>query len=130
MWPLDEHPGLCGLHTAPALLGLRLHHLRRQTRFGFENITKEWAALERAEGVALYFGLGPDRIGDGDGGNYDAAVTQWQTGHNLADMIGTGREVGADGYVLYRYDFLFHNGSWADLAASECAAIRAENQVA
>lgn len=101
-----------------------------QIRFGFENITKEWAALERAEGVALYFGLGAYRIGDGDGGNYDTAVTQWQTGHNLADMIGTGREVGADGYVLYRYDFLFHNGSWADLAASECAAIRAENQVA
>ena len=57
-------------------------------------------------------------------------MTQWQSGHNLADMIATGREVGADGYVLYRYDFLFHNGSWADLAASECAAIRAENQVA
>ena len=101
-----------------------------QTRFAFENITKEWAALERAEGVALYFGLGAYRIGDGDGGNYDNAVTQWQSGHNLADMIDTGREGGADGYVLYRYDFLFHNGSWADLAASECAAIRAENQVA
>ena len=101
-----------------------------QTRFAFENITKEWAALERAEGVALYFGLGAYRIGDGDGGNYDNAVTQWQSGHNLADMIATGREVCADGYVLYRYDFLFHNGSWADLAASECAAIRAENQVA
>ena len=101
-----------------------------QTRFGFENITAEWAALERAEGVSLYFGLGAYRIGDGDGGNYDNAVTQWQSGHNLADMIATGREVGADGYVLYRYDFLFHNGSWAELATSECAAIRAENQVA
>ena len=101
-----------------------------QTRFGFENITAEWAALERAEGVSLYFGLGAYRIGDGDGGNYDNAVTQWQSGHNLADMIATGREVGADGYVLYRYDFLFHNSSWAELAASECAAIRAENQVA
>lgn len=101
-----------------------------QTRYAFENITAEWAALERAEEVALYFGLGAYRIGDGDGGNYDNAVTQWQSGRNLADMIATGREVGADGYVLYRYDFLFHNSSWAELAASECAAIRAENQVA
>lgn len=101
-----------------------------QTRFGFENITKEWAALDRAEGVALYFGLGAYRIGDGDGGNYDAAVTQWQTGHNLADMIATGRENGADGYVLYRYDSLFNNANWADLAASERQAIQAANQVA
>ena len=101
-----------------------------QTRFGFENITKEWAALDRADGVALYFGLGAYRIGDGDGGNYDAAVTQWQTGHNLADMIATGRENGADGYVLYRYDSLFNNTNWADLAASERQAIQAANQVA
>jgi uncharacterized lipoprotein YddW (UPF0748 family) len=99
-----------------------------QTRYAFENITKEWAALERAEGVSLYFGLGAYRIGDGDGGNYENAVTQWQSGHNLADMVNTGREVGADGYVLYRYDSLFNNTNWADLTQSEVQALKQANQ--
>lgn len=99
------------------------------TRYGFENITAEWAALERAPSVALYFGLGAYRIGDGDGGNYDDAVAQWQTGHNLADMIATGRTAGANGYVLYRYDFLYNNSAWAELAAQETAAIQAANSV-
>ncbi len=101
-----------------------------QTRYAFENITREWAALERAEGVELYFGLGAYRVGDGDGGNYDNAVTQWQSGHNLADMIDTGRENGGDGYVLYRYDSLFNNTNWAELTASEQTAIKAANQKA
>lgn len=99
-----------------------------QTRYAFENITREWAALERAEGVSLYFGLGAYRIGDGDGGNYENAVTQWQSGHNLADMVNTGREVGADGYVLYRYDSLYNNTNWADLAQSEVQALKQVNQ--
>ena len=76
------------------------------TRYGFENITAEWAGLERAPSVALYFGLGAYRIGDGDGGNYDHAQDQWQTGHNLADMVATGRAAGADGYVPVSYTHL------------------------
>lgn len=93
------------------------------TRFAFENITAEWLALPRAEGVALYFGLGAYRIGDGDGGNYDHAQDQWQTGRNLADMVTTLREAGADGFGLYRSDFLLRNSAWPQLAQAECAAL-------
>ena len=93
------------------------------TRFAFENITAEWLALPRAEGVALYFGLGAYRIGDGDGGNYDHAQDQWQTGRNLADMVTTLRGAGADGFGLYRSDFLLRNSAWTQLAQAECAAL-------
>ena len=93
------------------------------TRFAFENITAEWLALPRAEGVALYFGLGAYRIGDGDGGNYDHAQDQWQTGRNLADMVTTLRGAGADGFGLYRSDFLLCNSAWPQLAQAECAAL-------
>ncbi len=93
------------------------------TRFAFENITAEWLALPRAEGVALYFGLGAYRIGDGDGGNYDHAQDQWQTGHNLADMVTTLRGARADGFGLYRSDFLLRNSAWPQLAQAECAAL-------
>ena len=93
------------------------------TRFAFENITAEWLALPRAEGVALYFGLGAYRIGDGDGGNYDHAQDQWQTGHNLADMVTTLRGAGADGFGLYRSDFLLRSAAWPQLAQAECAAL-------
>ena len=93
------------------------------TRFAFENITAEWLALPRAEGVALYFGLGAYRIGDGDDGNYDHAQDQWQTGHNLADMVTTLRGAGADGFGLYRSDFLLRNSAWTQLAQAECAAL-------
>ena len=97
------------------------------TRYAFENISAEWAALERAPSVALYFGLGAYRIGDGDGGNYAEAQSGWQTGHTLADMVEDGRALGADGYVLYRYDFLYKNGAWADLAAQEVENLRTVN---
>ena len=93
------------------------------TRFAFENITAEWLALPRAEGVALYFGLGAYRIGDGDGGNYDHAQDQWQTGRNLADMVTTLRGAGADGFGLYRSDFLLRNSAWPQLAQAECASL-------
>lgn len=97
------------------------------TRYAFENISAEWAGMERAPSVALCFGLGAYRIGDGDGGNYDAAVSGWQTGHTLADMIADGRRVGANGYALYRYDFLGRNAAWPELAAAENEAIAAAN---
>lgn len=97
------------------------------TRYAFENISAEWAALERAPSVALYLGLGAYRIGDGDGGNYAEAQSGWQTGHTLADMVEDGRVLGADGYVLYRYDFLYKNGAWADLAAQEVENLKTAN---
>ena len=97
------------------------------TRYAFENISAEWAALERTPSVALYFGLGAYRIGDGDGGNYAEAQSGWQTGHTLADMVEDGRALGADGYVLYRYDFLYKNGAWADLAAQEVENLKTAN---
>ena len=93
------------------------------TRFAFENIVPEWLGMARAGDVALYFGLGAYRIGDGDGGNYDHAQDQWQTGHNLADMVTTLRGAGADGFGLYRSDFLLRSAAWPQLAQAECAAL-------
>lgn len=100
------------------------------TRYAFENISAEWAGMQRAPSVALYFGLGAYRIGDGDGGNYAEATSGWQTGHTLADMVSTGRQCGADGYALYRYDFLFRLDAWAELASQESAALAGVNAAA
>ncbi len=94
------------------------------TRWAFENITAEWAALERAASVKLYFGLGAYRIGEGEGGSNDPA--RWQTGHALADQAKQAETI-ADGYALYRSDFLFKNGTWPELAAAECEALRQQN---
>lgn len=99
------------------------------TRYAFENIAAEWLAMERAPGVALYLGLGAYRVGAGDGGRNEDSTSQWQSGHNLADQVATGRQLGADGYVLYRYDSLFRNSEWADLAAQEVQALAAVNGV-
>ena len=92
-------------------------------RFAFENITAEWAAMERCGAVELYFGLGAYRIGDGDGGANDQ--TQWSSGHNLADQVNTLSETaGASGVSLYPYRYLFANGEHPELAAAECEALR------
>lgn len=98
------------------------------TDYAFENVTRTWAAMPRDASVSLYFGLGAYRIGDGDGGNYDHNTDQWNTGHELADMVGTLREVGAQGYALYRYDFLFKNSAYPALAEAECAALTEVNR--
>lgn len=98
------------------------------TDYAFEKVTATWAALPRDASVSLYFGLGAYRIGDGDGGNYDHNTDQWNTGHELADMLSTLRQAGGQGYALYRYDFLYKNGSYPDLAAAECAALTQANR--
>lgn len=97
-------------------------------RFAFENITAEWAAMPRAEGVALYAGLGAYRIGDGDGGSNENSTSQWQTGCNLASQVEGLRAAGLDGYALYRYASLFDNAAWPELAAAEREALQAVNK--
>ena len=42
-------------------------------------------------------------------------------------MVATGRAAGADGYVLYRYDFLYKNSAWAELAADEVQHLKQVN---
>lgn len=96
------------------------------TRFGYQYITAEWLAMSRAASVALCFGLGAYRIGDGDGGQNGDSVSQWNTGENLAAMIADLTADGADGYALYRYDSLYAS-AYPDLAAQELANITALN---
>ena len=96
-------------------------------RFAFENIIAEWAAMPRAQNVALCAGLGAYRIGDGDGGSNATSTSQWQTGCNLASQVQGLRAAGLNGYALYRYASLFDNAAWADLAAAECEALQAAN---
>lgn len=91
-------------------------------RFAFENIVPEWLAMPRAAGVALYFGLGAWRIGDGDGGANEDSVSQWSTGSSLAGQLADLHAQGADGYALYRYGSLF-GSDYPELAAAECAAL-------
>ncbi len=97
------------------------------TRFGYQYIIEEWLAMPRAADVSLTFGLGAYRIGDGDGGQNEDSVSQWNTGENLAAMIADLTAAGADGYALYRYDSLYAS-AYPVLAAAECQAIANINQ--
>ena len=99
-------------------------------RFAFENITAEWAALPRSPSVALYYGLGAFRIGDGDGCDAPGHNDQWNAGDNLSRMVSDLRVMDADGYALFRYDFLYKSGGWPELAAAETAALTGANQQA
>ena len=87
----------------------------------------EYRQLKQA-GVALYFGLGAWRIGEGDGGTNADSVSQWNTGRSLADQLEDLRAWGGQGYALYRYGSLF-GSAWPELAAAECAALTAANQL-
>lgn len=97
------------------------------TRFAYENITAEWVKMPRSEACDLYFGLGAYRIGDGDGGANPDSKTQWESGHQLADMISDLTKLGADGYGLFRYEFLFAS-NYPELAAAECSAVAEKNK--
>lgn len=97
-------------------------------RYAFENITKEWLALPRDPGVKLYFGLGAYRIGAKDGSAKESE--EWLSGGNLARMVASLRENGADGYLLYRYENLFGGGEYAALMQQECAALAQANAAA
>ena len=80
-----------------------------------------WAALPRAEGVALYVGLGAYRIGEGDGSTADTG--EWRSGHALADQLDALEELGITGAGLYRYGSLWANTDWPDLARAERDAL-------
>ncbi len=95
-------------------------------RFAYENITAEWLAMPRSAQCALYFGLGAFRIGTGDGGADPNSEARWQTGHALADMVRDLTQAGADGYGLFRYEFLAAS-EYPELAAAETAALTEEN---
>ena len=96
-------------------------------RFAYENITAEWLAMPRSEQCALYFGLGTFRIGEGDGGGGPNSDTRWKTGHVLADMVRDLTQAGADGYGLFRYEFLAAS-PYPELTTSEIAALTEENR--
>ena len=102
--------------------GFALHN--GSTRFAFENIVPAWLAYPRAEGVALYFGLGAYRVGVGDGGSNENSLSGWSTGRALADQVAFLREQGAGGWALYRYGSLF-GPEQTSLAAAECGALAA-----
>lgn len=97
------------------------------TRFAFENIVPEWLAMPRAEGTALYFGLGAWRIGEGDGGADAESVDRWSTGEALAKQVTDLRGQGVAGWAIYRYDSLFAS-AYPALAEAECAALKKINE--
>lgn len=92
--------------------------------YQFVKLAKQWASYPRAEGVKLYIGLGAYRIGEGDGGSNDQS--EWNTGHNLADMVNALRATdGISGSAMYRYDNLFRNSVQSELAKSETEQLAA-----
>lgn len=93
--------------------------------YKFDTLVKQWAGYPRDGGVALYIGLGPWRIGAGDGGANDQA--EWKSGSNTAKMVAALKAAqGVDGYALYRYDSLFNNPEYQELCNKEIEALKAQ----
>lgn len=87
----------------------------------FAHCLAEWTSLPRTEEVALYAGLGAYRIGDGDGS--DTSLAEWNSGHALADQVASLKDLGLNGFAVYRYDSLFGNTAWCSLAEQERLAL-------
>ena len=86
--------------------------------YQFVRLTEQWAAYPRHSSVKLYIGMGAYRIGAGDGGANDQS--EWSSGNNLMKMVNALAANGdISGFGLYRYDNLFRNSEYADLAKSE-----------
>lgn len=94
------------------------------TSHSLTELAGRWLAMERREDVALYFGLGAYRIGEGDGGDVSGPGTEWQSGGALAAQADALAELGGQGIGLYRYDSLFGNTLWPTLATQEVEALR------
>ncbi len=94
-------------------------------RYAFENLVQEWMNMERDSSVSLAFGLGAYRVGEGDGSSTQS--DEWQTGHNLADMVRTLSAHGANGYGIYRYESLFGGGEYTALREAEQKALAEVN---
>ena len=92
------------------------------TALALDRMLARWQALPRCGEVQLYVGLGAYRIGEGDGSD---SGSEWQSGGALANQARWLAEQGVAGTALYRYDSLFENTAWPELAAQECAALRA-----
>ena len=92
------------------------------TALALDRMLARWQALPRCGEVQLYVGLGAYRIGEGDGSDNGS---EWQSGGALAGQARWLAEQGVAGTALYRYDSLFENAAWPELAAQECAALRA-----
>ncbi len=91
-------------------------------RYAFKNLSYEWSQYKKADGVKLYMGLGAYRIGDGDGSHTES--DEWQSGHNLADMMQvTKANSNLDGYALYSYNSLFDRSTYTDIKEAEVKAI-------
>ena len=99
-------------------------------QYAFKNVAAEWAGYPRVDSVRLYAGLGAYRLGVaqggggrsgfGDGGSNSQA--EWESGHNLADMVVALRaQDGFSGFALFRYDSLFQGDD--ALSKNERAAL-------
>ncbi len=114
-------PGYCDYVMPQLYWGFNYRLQNGSDRFAFENIAREWAAYPRSDAVRLYAGLGAYRIEDGDGS--DETEEEWNSGHNLADMVSALRGIeGFSGFALFRYEVLYGSGA-SPLAAQEIAAL-------
>lgn len=87
------------------------------TRFAFENIAAEWAALTRLDTVQLYAGLAAYKIHEG-------ADDAWRSGNIMASQIAyLQAQPDYSGFALFRYGSLYEYGD-ADLRNAEISAIK------